>query len=51
MSCERCGAYVALAPEVLDGVRAAVREASGYTARFTHFPVVGLCPGCARGEA
>jgi Fur family ferric uptake transcriptional regulator len=43
----RCGAYVALAPEALDGVRAAVREACGYTARFTHFPVVGLCPGCA----
>ena len=45
VSCERCGAYVTLAPDALDGVRAAVREACGYTARFTHFPVVGLCPG------
>ena len=51
VSCERCGTYVALAPEVLDGVRAAVREACGYTAQFSHFPVVGLCPGCASDEA
>ena len=50
VSCERCGAYVTLAPEALDGVRAAVLEASGYTARFTHFPVVGLCPDCAGEE-
>jgi hypothetical protein len=41
---------VTLAPEALDGVRAAVLEASGYTARFTHFPVVGLCPDCAGEE-
>jgi len=47
VSCERCGAYVTLAPEALDGVRAAVREACGYRARFTHFPVVGLCAACA----
>ena len=46
VSCERCGAYVTLAPEALDTVRAAVHEACGYTARFTHFPVVGLCPAC-----
>ena len=47
VSCERCAAYVTLAPEALDGVRAAVREACGYAARFTHFPVVGLCAACA----
>ena len=51
VSCERCGAYVTLASGELDGVRAAVRAASGYTARFTHFPIVGLCPGCASEEA
>jgi Fur family ferric uptake transcriptional regulator len=51
VSCERCGVYVTLAPEELDGVRAAVHEACGYTARFTHFPVVGLCPDCASDEA
>ena len=47
VSCERCGAYVTLAPDALDAVRAAVHDASGYTARFMHFPVVGLCPACA----
>ena len=50
VSCERCGAHVTLAPEALDGVRAAVRDACGYTARFTHFPVVGVCPDCANEE-
>ncbi|HEV7460537.1 MAG TPA: transcriptional repressor [Solirubrobacteraceae bacterium] len=47
VSCDGCGAYQRLAPEALDGVRAAVHEACGYEARFTHFPVVGLCPRCA----
>jgi Fur family transcriptional regulator, ferric uptake regulator len=51
VSCERCGAYATLAPQALDGARAAVQEACGYEARFTHFPVVGLCPGCADAEA
>ena len=50
VSCERCGAYVTLAPDALHAVRDAVREACGYTARFTHFPVVGLCPACASDE-
>lgn len=47
VACESCGAFSALAPERLDGVRAAVRAACGYEARFSHFPIVGLCPGCA----
>jgi Fur family ferric uptake transcriptional regulator len=51
VTCERCGAYVTLAPDALHAVRDAVREACGYTARFTHFPVVGLCPACASDEA
>lgn len=45
--CERCGHRLALAPEDLDAVRAAVREATGFTARFTHLPLVGLCEQCA----
>jgi len=24
-----------------------VRELSGFEARFSHFPIVGLCPTCA----
>ncbi len=44
--CEHCGALRALPATVLAGVRAAIREATGYQARFTHFPIMGLCPGC-----
>jgi Fur family ferric uptake transcriptional regulator len=47
--CERCGKVLAVAPHELDGARAAIREAFGYEARFTHFPVHGRCPDCARG--
>lgn len=45
--CERCGHVVAMAPERLDAVRAAVLEATGFHARFTHLPLVGLCGECA----
>ena len=44
--CEACGAVRALAPAELDGVRAAVREATGLDARFSHFPIVGVCAAC-----
>ena len=44
--CEVCGSARALAPERLDGVRAAVQEATGLQARFSHFPIVGVCAGC-----
>jgi Fur family ferric uptake transcriptional regulator len=50
VSCERCGAYATVPPDALDGARIAVREACGYSARFTHFPIVGLCPACASEE-
>ncbi len=50
LSCERCGAVVAVAPEQLDPVRDQIRELFGYRARFTHFAIVGLCPDCARAE-
>ncbi len=45
--CEGCGAFEAVLPEALDGVREAVRAAVGHEARFTHFPLVGLCQACA----
>ena len=48
--CERCGAQRAVAPEQLDGVRQAVRMATGFDARFSHFPIVGLCGDCAASE-
>ena len=48
LSCERCGAVRTLTPEQLDPIRDRVKQLFGYEARFTHFPIVGLCPECAR---
>jgi Fur family transcriptional regulator, ferric uptake regulator len=45
--CERCGRLTAVDPARLDGVRERVRAACGYEARFTHFPIHGLCADCA----
>ena len=47
LTCHRCGALRALDSSAFDGVRDAVRSASGYEARFAHFPIVGMCPACA----
>jgi Fur family ferric uptake transcriptional regulator len=47
LTCERCGAYEVLEPEALDEVRDLVRRRFGFEARFTHFPIVGLCSHCA----
>jgi Fur family ferric uptake transcriptional regulator len=46
--CERCGSARAVSPDQLDEVRELVAERFGYTARFTHFPIVGLCANCER---
>jgi Fur family transcriptional regulator, ferric uptake regulator len=48
--CERCGVQRPVPPEQLDEVRRAVREATGFAARFSHFPIVGLCSECAARE-
>jgi Fur family transcriptional regulator, ferric uptake regulator len=45
--CEQCGRVTDVDPGELDGVRDRVREATGYVARFDHFPVHGYCPECA----
>jgi Fur family ferric uptake transcriptional regulator len=47
LACERCGALAEVDPGELAGVRAEVRERVGYEVRFTHFPMIGLCPECA----
>lgn len=44
--CEACGDASAVDPAELDAVRAAVRKATGLEARFSHFPIVGVCAGC-----
>lgn len=48
--CEACGAVRTLPSSALDGVRDAVREAVGHEARFSHFPLVGLCRTCAEAS-
>jgi len=45
--CERCGAMSAVDARALDRARAEIFKAAGYEARFDHFPVHGLCAGCA----
>jgi Fur family ferric uptake transcriptional regulator len=45
--CEGCGRVTAADPARLDRARAAIRADLGYEARFTHFPIHGLCTGCA----
>jgi Fur family ferric uptake transcriptional regulator len=48
IACDSCGALESVEPSALDGVRDQVRELSGFEARFSHFPIVGLCARCAR---
>ncbi len=44
--CESCQTVRSVAKEELDGIRAQVLDRFGFEARFTHFPLVGLCPAC-----
>ena len=44
--CDRCGDFTAVDGVALEAARRAVRTATGYAARFSHFPVVGTCPTC-----
>ncbi len=48
--CDRCGRVEAVEPVRLDRARETIRADFGYEARFTHFPIVGLCASCAAGE-
>ncbi len=48
LACESCGVLESVEPAALDGVRDAVRDLSGFEARFSHFPIVGLCARCAK---
>ncbi len=51
VACERCGALEAVAPGRLDRVREEIERQLGYRARFSHFPIVGLCAACHEEHA
>ena len=48
--CESCRRLSVVEPSELDEVRALIHERLGFRARFTHFPIVGLCPACDSAE-
>jgi Fur family ferric uptake transcriptional regulator len=48
--CERCNKVTVVSPEQFEPVRKAIRRRFGYTARFSHFAVVGVCEECADSE-
>jgi len=47
LACERCGRVTTVEPGDLDSIRRTIRRRFGYEARFTHFPILGLCQSCA----
>jgi Fur family ferric uptake transcriptional regulator len=48
--CECCGVHRSVAATDLQAARDAIRAATGITARFSHFPIVGRCDDCAELE-
>jgi Fur family ferric uptake transcriptional regulator len=49
--CEHCAKVTVVAPGELDPVREQIHDRFGYTPRFTHFAIVGLCDECAAEES
>ncbi len=47
LGCERCGRVTSVDPRKLDSIRRSIRQRFGYDARFTHFPILGLCESCS----
>ena len=48
--CDSCSSVRAVAPEDMDTVRSLIQHEFGFEARFSHFPIVGLCAECAGEE-
>jgi Fur family ferric uptake transcriptional regulator len=46
LCCDRCGRVTTVDPAALDGVRAALQADFGHVARFSHFPIHGVCADC-----
>ena len=45
--CERCDKLTAVTPQRLDAVREQITHQFGYTPRFTHSAIIGICRDCA----
>jgi Fe2+ or Zn2+ uptake regulation protein len=45
--CERCQSIASLPCEQLEAARRAIVQVTGFSVRFDHFPLTGLCPGCS----
>jgi Fur family ferric uptake transcriptional regulator len=48
LACERCGRVTSVEPDKLESIRRSIRRRFGYEARFTHFPILGLCESCSQ---
>jgi Fur family transcriptional regulator, ferric uptake regulator len=48
--CNSCNAVMAVEPSEMDDLRTLIHDRFGYEARFSHFPILGLCADCAREE-
>jgi len=46
VTCERCGAHETLEAHRLEAAKQLIERETGYRPRFTHFPIVGICPAC-----
>jgi Fur family ferric uptake transcriptional regulator len=51
LACEQCGRVQAVDPSELDPARRRILRDHGWEARFTHFPITGLCPDCRERES
>jgi Fur family ferric uptake transcriptional regulator len=48
--CDSCNSVTAVEREEMDPVRHLIQKRFGYEARFSHFPILGLCAECAQEE-
>jgi Fur family ferric uptake transcriptional regulator len=48
--CDSCSAVLAVDPDEMRPVRSLIAKRFGYEARFSHFPIFGLCAECAKEE-
>jgi Fur family transcriptional regulator, ferric uptake regulator len=46
VTCERCGVHETLQSHRLEAAKQLIERETGYRPRFTHFPIVGICPAC-----